>query len=377
MKYKNLFMTRKRKKIFNNFANNDYLETKKLNIHNVDNGTILPTIEDSHKLWGKGGVLDSNGEFVEESSSGYLFGGKYDYDELFVDYYEEEVIFLGPFLKHWGHYICDIISRLWYILDNPKKYKIAYCGWSFYNGSSYITGNYLELLELLGISSEQLINIQKPTKFKKIIIPDFSFIPGKYYTKEFINILDTIVKNVDITIDNYPENIYFSRLSFSTANDKEKGEERIVELLKEKNYAIISPEKLTFKEQLFYWNHCKNICMISGSISHNLMFSRTKNQIIILNKTDMINNYQIVIDHITKSDITYVDVYKKIFSVLFGLGPFLIYVNKHLKKWLNIKNYKKGKLNIKDYIWYLKKYHNTYKNENNKSMLKLQNKQTK
>lgn len=371
MKYKQLYMKKKRKKLYNDFSNNNYLLNKRLNVCKVDNGIILPTIEDSNKLWGIGGVLNSDGEFVEESSSGYLFGGKYEFDEKFVDYIDEEVVFFGPFIKHWGHFICDEISRLWYMLDNPKKYRIAYCGFSFYYGPSYIAGNYLELLELLGIESSQLINIQKPTRFKKIIIPDFSFAAGKFYTKEFLAIVDKITSNVNVNIDNCPENVYFSRLSFGSSSDKELGEEKIVRLLKEKKYTVLSPEKLTFKEQIYYLNHCKNICMISGSISHNIMFSRTKNQVIILNKTDMTNNYQMVIDHIASSNIIYVDVYKKIFPVLFGMGPFLMYVSKYLKKWLNIKGHK-GSIKIKDYVWYLKRYHIIYKNEKNRELLKMQ-----
>ena len=101
------------------------------------------------------------------------------------------------------------------------------------------------------------------------------------------------------------------------------------------------------------------------------MFSRTKNQVIILNKTDMTNNYQMVIDHIASSNIIYVDVYKKIFPVLFGMGPFLMYISKYLKKWLNVKGCKGG-IRIKDYVWYLKRYHIIYKNEKNRELLKMQ-----
>ena len=46
---------------------------------------------------------------------------EFNYD--YVNDIDEEVVFFGPFVKHWGHFICDQISRSWFILDNPKKYK--------------------------------------------------------------------------------------------------------------------------------------------------------------------------------------------------------------------------------------------------------------
>ncbi len=369
-------MNSKQQKLYNKYANKSYLAKKKLSTYEVVNGIVLPAKKDERmdaKLWAIGGVIDESGNFIEESSSGYLFGGNYEYNENFVDISEEEVVFMGPFIKHWGHFICDQISRLWYVIDDPSKYKIAYCGWNWNQGLSDISGNYLELFELLGIKREQLINVQKPTKFKKIIIPEFSFIPQKYYTKEFLDMIKKIVNNNKINISNCPKNVYFTRILFGNSSNKERGELQIVEYLKKKNFAIVSPEKLSLKEQIFYLNHCENICMISGSISHNLMFSTSNNHMIILNKTDMINGYQMIIDHITKSNIIYIDVYRKILKVLFGMGPFLMSVNHYLQDWGGKISIEKKNSNLQDYIWYFKTYRFIYKNDNNRRLLKSQN----
>lgn len=368
-------MNHKRKEIYNEYSNKSYFSSKELSVCEVVNGTVLPAKDDvssNPKLWAIGGVIDENGKFIDKSNSSYLFGGNYEYNENFVDYYDEEVIFMGPFIKHWGHFICDQISRLWYILDHPSKYKIVYCGWNWNYGLSDISENYLELLELLGIQKEQLINIQKPTQFKKVIIPDFSFVSREYYTKEFLDMVNIIVQNAQLDISDFPKNIYFTRLSLQNANDKERGESQIVEYLKKKDFVIVSPEKLSFKEQVFYLNHCENVCMISGSISHNLLFALANNHMIILNKMDRINHYQMLIDHITNANVIYIDVYKKVFDVLFGMGPFLMFVNKYLRKWggniLGVKNH----ISFSDYIWYFKMYHSIYQDKNNRRLLNQQ-----
>ena len=207
MEYESLYMNKKRMGKFNSYARNSFFRREKLSVLEVADGIVLPAKRDEREIpniWAVGGVIDSDGNFVKESITGSkdrpLFGGSYEFNEDFVTYYDEEVVFMGPFIKHWGHFICDQISRLWYVIDNPKKYKIVYCGWDWDNGLGYIDGNYFELFELLGIDREQLINIQRPTKFKKVIIPEFSFIPNNYYSKEYVRLTDIIVNNVKLEI---------------------------------------------------------------------------------------------------------------------------------------------------------------------------------
>ena len=371
-------MKENQKKIYMKYENREYKKNTKLEVKIVENAVVLPAKQDfstNPKLWAIGGVMDKNNNFVEESASSYLFGGEYEYNEDYIDNIDEEVVFFGPFIKHWGHFLCDQMSRLWYVINEPEKYKIVYCGWNWNQGISDISGNYLELFELLGIKKEQLINIQKPTRFRKIIIPEFSFIPDKYYSEEFEKLTDIIVKNVKSHIKKCPEKIYLTRQLLNENNGKERGESKIIQYLENKGYRIISPEKLSLSDQIFYLNHAKIICMISGSISHNLMFCKQENEVVILNKTDMINAYQMVIDHMTKTNITYVNVYKRIFPVLFGMGPFLVYISKYFQNWGG-KIKEINRISMADYFWYFRKYFEIYSNKNNRKLLKIQNSNT-
>jgi len=366
MKYNKLYMNNKSKKKYLELEKKEFLSDKKLNIKVVNNGIILPGKKDyseDPKMWCIGGVIDEEYHFVEESSTRYLFGGNYDFDEDFLSYIDEDVVFLGPFIEHWGHFICDEISRLWYILDNPQKYKIAYCGWTV--GLRDISGNYLELLELLGIKENQLINVLNPTKFKSIIIPDFSFVVDRYYTKEFIKMTDIIVENALKNTRPNTMKVYFSRLELK--NNKEYGENFFVEFYKNNKYKIISPEKLSVKEQIYYLNNATDIAMISGSLSHMLMFCKKNINVVILNKFSLINDYQVIIDEITKASVSYVDSYKEIKPVLFGKGPFILEVNQYFKNYAYDNNlilsqqYKDSRKKV--LLWYNKTYKEIYNNK--------------
>lgn len=377
-KYIDLYVNKDNVEAYRANEKRDYLRKSPLTVKEVEDGIILPAKGDPSISWALGGVLDKNGQFVKESHTRneHVFGGYYEYDKQLVQQYDETVVFLGPFLCHWGHFICDQISRLWYILQDVKKYRIAYCGWNWGNEQTSMWGNFLEFMHLLGLSDEQLIDVQSPMQFRSVIIPEFSYIQGEYYTEEFKDIYRNIVSNIDVSGLEPISNIYFTRGKFSDAINKERGEEEIEALFAANGYKILSPEQLTLSQQIYYMRNCDYMAAISGSITHNLLFAKEGQKVIILNKMSLMNGYQMVIDNIMDVKISCVDVYVKLFPVCFGLGPFLIAINRNLKKFTEDKGMaipRNLQLNvagtIKKYIWYFAKFARIYTNKHNRSEL--------
>ena len=98
----------------------DYYYDKRPQILEVPNGIILPSnrLDRDAPFFGKGGVVTADGSFMKQSTlstnlSGTLtFGGKYEYNEDELTIYDEPVIYMGPFVNHWGHLLADLLSRL-------------------------------------------------------------------------------------------------------------------------------------------------------------------------------------------------------------------------------------------------------------------------
>lgn len=376
--YIGLYVNKDKIKEYKDNEKRDYLRKKPLTVKKVDKGIILPAKGDPSVSWALGGVLDEHGEFVKESHTRneHVFGGKYEYNQQTLEFVDETVVFMGPFICHWGHFICDQISRLWYILPDIKKYRVAYCGWNWGNEQTSLWGNFLEFMHLLGLSDDQLLDIKQPTQFQAVIIPEFSYIQGDYYTEEFKDIYRRITSNVNITDAEKYSHIYFTRRRFSEAIRKERGEAEIEALFEANGYKILAPEQLTLSQQIYYMNNCEYMAAISGSITHNLLFAKEGQKVIVLNKMELMNGYQLVIDNIMDVNLTYIDVYRKIFPVCFGLGPFLIGINKNLKEYaknsqmiipVNLKyNFV---TRIKNVVWYFYKFIRTYINKHNRSEL--------
>ena len=168
------------------FAVNHFLE-KKLDFKVIENGMILPHKNSipglPRKDWfGFGGIVDSNGEFIKESSVHTGVGAGYTPSPESIKHRPETVIYLTIFLNVWGHVITDNIRRLWFLNNEVfrKEFKtcpIVYVPWN----EGYYTIDRMpdarRLLEILGVDFNRLQPIIQPTQFDKIILPKLLRIP--------------------------------------------------------------------------------------------------------------------------------------------------------------------------------------------------------
>lgn len=312
------------------FASKDYCKKEKLEATCVDNGVILPLkkSEPGGPLMGYGGVLNQNGEYVLESAqigkgdTAPRFIGKYEYDSTQEKCYDETVIYIGAFPPHWGHFLVDMSYRFWYFEKSAVPYRIAYC-----SEHDEIAGVYLKFLSLLGISEDRLFRVTVPSRFKQIIVPEPGYMACDYYTTEYKSVFEKMVSNLPkLTIKSY-EKIYLSRGHFGDAKSKEIGEKNIEENFINNGYHILYMEELSLGEQIFYINNAKKVAALSGTLCHNIVFAGSDTELIILNKTHIINTHQILINQMMDIKVTYVDVYVepfKTFPVSYGGGPFLL-----------------------------------------------------
>lgn len=197
------------------------------------------------------GIYNKNGDRISGQTQNYKanFKGK-------IKFIDEQVVFLGFFRAHHGHFITEELARLWWALKNGANHKFIYC--RLYSAEfSAFERFILDMFEL-----KNLTPITKPTQFAEIILPDDSFysengVESHRKTIDFITSKVTPIKN---------EAIYLSRRRFRKANDLEWGEEYFEEIYAQKGYKIIYPEMLSPKEQLALWGGIK-ICLRRGNFA--------------------------------------------------------------------------------------------------------------
>jgi hypothetical protein len=293
-----------------------------------------------------GGVLDENGDYIEESRLAGWMENPYEFSKENVKKYDFPVLYFGYMLDQWGHFLLNFISRLLYYienrasLNNNERIKIV-CLYDF-NHNSKIQSIYYEFFELLDIQRDQIFFITDPSQFSNVIIPEYaanwnSFRPSDcqydildYYTNEYLSIVNFTIANAVIKrpakFIAY-DKIYFSRRKYGIYRDF--GDEYIERFFVDNGYKIIYPEEYSVIEKLLFIHECTHFASIIGTTTHFSLFAKKNAKIIVINKQIELNRFQFMIDKMKGYDVTYIDSYLSLFPVHW-LGPFLHTVTDNL-----------------------------------------------
>lgn len=321
----------------------DYFSDRTLTEEVIPDGIILPFRRTPGELSAAGGVAYADGTYAENSAQ-RIVGAELDHgyhisvkECVKID---KTVMWFGAFHAHWGHFITEMVSRCWYLVQHKEDVKDLYIAYIRKSDScdKQIYGNYLEFLELLGVNPDHLIEVTEPTQFTKVILPEASCRAGSFYTNEYKQIFDTVRDAVQLTTKTY-DKLYFTRLKSKSFRRTELGEKRIAKLFRKNGFEIVAPEHLDLKEQIHLIKSCSELVVISGTLSHNILFAKDDVRITVINRDTGVNSYQPYMNQLRQAQMTYVDAHISLFPV-FSNGPFLLHMTDNLKNYAMDHNMK-------------------------------------
>ena len=313
-------------------AHKMYCVDREMECLTIPRGIILPRRETADgPRWGLGGVCTEQNAFVELSAydGGWAtHGGSYSWqEERCLDC---DVVYFGMYFNHWGHFLIDLMGRLWYFAQNRGQgMKLAYLG------EEEPRGNFLEIFRLLGIEEEDLIHVTEPTRFRNVIVPEFSCKSCQWYSPAYRGIFDAMINRVEE--EGYaPEGlkdlkkVYFSRLSFGKAQASEFGEGKIARWLEANGFTAVGPETLSVRDQIYLWNHAEEIACLDGSIPMSIAFSNNPRlKLTIMHKTSLEHLNVELFLLMRPCHVTFLDVWFEPFRGYpknIGAGPFLLHL---------------------------------------------------
>lgn len=366
------YLRKEKAKVLNLFHSKELFIKEKLSQSRYNNATVLPLIQmsDDDLAWGRGGVIDEHGTYITDSGILGLYGKGYPVDS--VEYVDESVIYCGYLRRHWGDFIIDCVSRL-YITKNDK---VKYDSLVFFveeNSDTQLIGNFKEFLILYGVF-EKVKLISVPTMFKSVIIPELSYNRRKsYYSMEYLEIFDTIVRNAlkNCSLEKKYDKIFLTRSTYQKSLTNEIGVDMLDDFFSKNSFHIISPEKMGLSSFIFYMQNANLIACISGTLPHNMLFAKESGHLIVIERYCLINQIQVDIDIMKKLYVTYIDANICLYPVEISYGPFVFAYNSFLSDFANENAYfapsieylteKRKKNNFKRYI-------RLYRNEHSLSL---------
>ncbi len=286
------------------------------------NATILPLKRDPAfgLLFGKGGVVDENGNYVELSAIPGRVQFAYPFEA--AQYKDEKVVYCGYLVNHWGHFLIEGITRLWYFMENDPTVD-KYVFFMDENETREIKGNYRIFLELLKIW-DKLEIITTPTTYREVIVPELGIHMREAYTPKLLKVFDAIADNVvvDPAWDT-PEKIYFSRSQFKKGLEFEFGFTALDNFFEKNGYKVLFPEKVPLDQMIHYIRNSKAVASLSGSLPHNMLFGRQGQTIEIIERLVISDDNQTDVNKMRELNVVYVDANIPVYPIDF-VGPFIM-----------------------------------------------------
>jgi len=229
---------------------------------------------------------------------------------------------LGALNGHYGHFILEGLSRLWYFLNPENAHlKAVYIS----EGSNE---KFMSFFGLFGLKDQDIIEIIEPIRFRSVIIPEQSIRLHDYYHILYKKTIDRIKESVT---SGSSKKVFFSK-QLSKAG-RAIGESVIENVFKNNGYEIFYPEKMTPYETVSIIKGCDNFVASSGTNIHNSIFLDDKKSMVCLNRSEHIHPIQIMIDRMRGLNATYIDVFVTSSAENFGDKPCFVAMTKYLKKY--------------------------------------------
>lgn len=313
-------------------TNKDFNVREPARVRIIQNGYILPVKGDY--LDYKGGVLDAEKNFVAGhiSQIDNLKKGSYKIFESYkiehkVPHMDEIVVYGGVVSGHYGHFIIEFLSRMWWHLENRDcAHKFVFI---MPDAENYNKVPFMDFFNLLGIREEQLILLKAPMRFSSIIVPDQTTYNSSGFNDKAVSVYNAIRDSV---VPAHYDKIYLTRTRLK--NKDCINEEYFENFYHSLGYEIISPEQLSIKEQVSIMAGAKKVVCISGSLHHQILFCHDGVDITVLNRLDHCNNVLTWINQMRFANFTCIDVHLNFLPHTFFASCYLLYPTLYWKQYI-------------------------------------------
>ena len=293
----------------------NYFNKSKLKVTSIEDCLILPSKRTNTPGVMIGGVQKTNGEFIagfkRSSSRKYYYSMESGYEVTSFERNDSQVIYGGGQVYHFGHFLLEGFSRLWFVVknrDNPefKDLKIVFVGIEPFAGKKSSNNFLYDCFKLLDIPKERILFIEKPTQFKNVIIPEESILSWSDFYEESRICYDYIRKNIAVS---KIKKIYLSRTQLEDNKTICVNEEYFEQFYRKKGFEIISPERYSIEQQVSFISNADEIVCILGSLSHFAIFCKPNAELTILCRTSNETlQPQILVNQLSRIKCNIVDV---------------------------------------------------------------------
>lgn len=188
---------------------------------------------------------------------------------------DETLIYGGPLIPHYGHFICSSLSRLWLIArDGLAGRRIVFHATANIRQELASHRYFREFLGALGLNLSNIVVLQRPTRLDRLIIPRPSFLEQNYVSREYARVVGAIGRALGGEVEvRRRAPVYLTKTGLADGVTRPKDETLIEDRLRRGGVEIVRPETLDLPNQIRLFSDRRVVAGFIGSQFHTSAFA--------------------------------------------------------------------------------------------------------
>lgn len=220
-------------------------------------------------------------------------------------------VLYGGYLRHqWGHFLLNSTARLWPLFTGAVDdvERIVF----FSDGADCtISGNMARFFELAGIADKVEVAASGHFSAAEVIVPDIALEHPVFFSREFMAPFDAVRRAVSGGVQTArTHRVFLTRSALPGASKNEVGIGDVDRFFAANGYEVISPERLSLDELIKTLSEARTVASVSGSLAHNFVFADRATEFVVVERTAVVNDYQVGLGLAMGIEQTYVDAFR-------------------------------------------------------------------
>ena len=205
----------------------------------------------------------------------------------------DTMIYGGPLLEHYGHFLLTTLARCWAI-DGSAPVLFH----SVPAVQDHAASHVVDLLRCAGLENRSF-SFDRPTRIRKVVVPEASFCELHSVWTHYATALSAIGRNVAPVESSVPKKVYLSKSRLHSGVNGVDGEAFVDLKMKQAGFAVVHPESLRLAEQVNIFRRAELIAGTAGSAFHTLaLVPHTSARRVILTLEPFLNSNFLLLDRV-------------------------------------------------------------------------------
>jgi len=223
-----------------------------------------------------------------------------------MDFIDEDMVYGGPVITHYGHFLTACLPRLWHISTTGGSRRRILCH-GHEDPAGWFAHDFIRaILTALGLSAENFVRLASPSVIRRLWVPRPAMEEQNFVHRAF--------DDLGVTIGHFygshrePQSgapIYLSKTRLATGISRFEQEQVLEDCFAARGFEIVHPQELSFSEQISAFARARFITGTAGSALHTSLFLDRPSRILALTVADVINSNFCLIDRLKGSEVRY------------------------------------------------------------------------